>query len=167
MRRQKLRLKPYYQKWLADADIVIFGPTPDAATGGYAGFRAVGDWIREGERSGGTRRTLFRWLESGGAEAIPGQPLPPFYEIDKVFERAVLDVDYRALADIQRRFEAATRGRQVRVTSRNGTHLRVCVGDRSFTLQDGDLSAERILKGASGSRTRCRVTRRYCSDGST
>ena len=94
------------------------------------------------------RRTIhFHWIENGSAYEIPGQPLPPRSAIDSLYQRVLLQTDYRALAARQRAFADALRGGEVRLTSPSGTDLRFRVGDRPINFQDGDASRARAARG--------------------
>jgi hypothetical protein len=78
---------------------------------------------------------------------VAGQPLPPRHVIEKTYQRALLETDYEALAAHQRRFAAALRTGELRVTSPEGTDIRFRVGDRPVNLQDGDASKARAEGG--------------------
>jgi hypothetical protein len=125
---------------LRDADAAIMFPGAMPAHPPYAALQA---WLH---RKHG-RTVHFHWVEGGSAYPLAGQPLPPRHEIDRVYQRALLDTDYAALADVQRRFEAAMRDGEVRVTSPAGTDLRFRVGDRPVNQQNGDASAARAARG--------------------
>jgi len=89
----------------------------------------------------------FHWVENGSAYPIAGQPLPVRPAIDALYQRALLRTDYRALADVQRRFAAALASGDVRITSAAGTDLRFRAGGRPVNLQDGDASQARAAAG--------------------
>lgn len=125
---------------LRDVDAAIMFP---GATPAHPAYAALQDWLREGHG----RTVHFHWVEGGSAYPLPGQPLPQRHEIDALYQRALLETDYGALGDIQRRFEQALRGSDVRVTSKAGTDLRFRIGDRPVNLQDGDASAARTARG--------------------
>jgi len=128
-----------YKAMFRDVDAAIMMP---GATPADAAYAAMQDWLREGRG----RTVHFHWLENGSAYPIAGQPLPPEYEIDATYQRALLETDYKALADVERRFADAMRGHDVHVTSRSGTDLRFRIGDRAINLQDGDASAARAAR---------------------
>lgn len=121
---------------LADVDASVMLPGASTA---HPAYLAVQDLLREGRG----RTVHFHWLQGGGAIPIAGQPLPPQHVIEGRYQRAVLDVDYDALASHQRRFVRAMRGAEVRVTSPAGTDIRFRIGDRPVNYQDGDASAAR------------------------
>ena len=96
----------------------------------------------------GRGRTIhFHWLENGSAFPLPGQPLPARHEIERVYQRALLETDYEALADRQRAFVSAMRGATIHVTDPRGTDLRFRIGDRPVNVQDGDASKARTDDG--------------------
>ncbi len=132
-----------FKRMLHDVDAAVMMP---GAAPRHPPYAALQDLLRE---EGGPRRTVhFHW-EGGGAPsvtALPGQPLPPAHVIDALYQRAVLRSDYRAIAAAQRRFLAALRKGEVRVTTPLGTDLRFRVGDRPANIQDGDASAARARK---------------------
>jgi hypothetical protein len=125
---------------LRDVDAAIMFP---GATPAHPAYGALQDWLHEGHG----RTVHFHWVEGGSAYPLAGQPLPPRHEIDRVYQRALLETDHARLAATQRRFEQAMRGAEVRVTSPGGTDLRFRIGDRPVNLQDGDASAARAARG--------------------
>jgi aminopeptidase len=129
-----------YKEMFRDVDAAIMMP---GATPADAAYGAMQDWLRAGRG----RTVHFHWLENGSAYPLPGQPLPAEAAIDAVYQRAVLETDYDALAALQRRFAEAMHGREIRITSPAGTDLRFRIGDRPVNLQDGDASAARAARG--------------------
>jgi hypothetical protein len=135
----------HYKAMFRDVDAAIMMP---GANTSHPAYLAMQDWLKDdlAERRG--RRTIhFHWVEGGSAYVLPGQPLPPRFAIDAVYQRALLETDYAALADVQRRFAAALKGGEVRITSPAGTDLRFRTGDRPVTRQDGDASRARTAAG--------------------
>ena len=121
-----------------DGAIMLPGARPD-----HAVYAALQDLLHEG-----VGRTIhFHWTQNGSAFPVAGQPMPPAAVIDAVYQRALLDTDYAALAAVQRRFAAAMRGAEVRVTSPRGTDLRFRIGDRPVNFGDGDASKARTDRG--------------------
>ncbi len=120
-----------------DAAVILPGTTPTAPV-----YAAIQDLLRTGR----SRTIHFHWLENGSALPLPGQPLPPPHAIDSTYQWALLKSDCSAIGLIQRRFEAAMRKSEVRVTSSLGTDLRFEIGKRPVNLQDGDASVERTSK---------------------
>lgn len=133
-----------FRRMLHDVDAAVMMP---GASPRHPPYAALQDLLRE---EGGPRRTVhFHW-DGGGAPsvtALAGQPLPPSHVIDAIYQRAVLHSDYGAIAAAERRFLAALRKGETRVTTPLGTDLRFRVGDRPANIQDGDASAARARKG--------------------
>ena len=99
-------------------------------------YRALQDVLR-----GGRGRTVhFHWA---GATSFEMEELAVDDRVDRLYQTAVLDTDYAALADALATFEAALRSGVVRVTTPAGTDISFEVGDRPVTRQDGDASAAR------------------------
>ena len=121
-----------------DGAIMLPGARPD-----HAVYAALQDLLHEG-----IGRTIhFHWTQNGSAFPVPGQPLPGQEVIDATYQRAVLETDYAALAAAQRRFVAAMRGAEVRVTTPRGTDIRFRIGDRPVNFGDGDASKTRTDRG--------------------
>ena len=91
------------------------------------------------------RTVHFHWVENGSAFPLPGQPLPSRAAIDALYQRALLETDYAALARVLQRFEQALRTGEVHVTSPSGTDLRF--RDR---LAGGEPSGRRRVRRAHG-----------------
>ena len=128
-----------------DVDAAIMLPGANIS---HPAYLAMQDWLKDDlvERRG--RRTIhFHWVEAGSAYPIAGQPLPTRVAIDALYQRALVDTNYAALAASQRQFAAALRTGEVHVTSPAGTDLRFRVGDRPVNLQDGDASRSRSAAG--------------------
>jgi hypothetical protein len=121
-----------------DASVMLPGANP-----GQPAYAAIQDLLRDGRG----RTIHFHWLENGSALPLPGQPLPPRHVIEATYQRALLEVDYEALAAHQRRFVAALRTGEVHVTSAGGTDLRFRIGDRPVNVQDGNASRSRAESG--------------------
>jgi hypothetical protein len=121
-----------------DASIMLPGANP-----GQPAYAAIQDLLREGKG----RTVHFHWLDNNSAFPLAGQPLPPRHEIEAVYQRALLETDYRALAALQRELERAMRESEVRVETAAGTDLRFRIGSRPVNFQDGDASRARADKG--------------------
>jgi leucyl aminopeptidase (aminopeptidase T) len=137
--------RPHYKAMFRDVDAAIMMP---GATTSHPAYLAMQDWLKDDltERRG--RRTVhFHWVENGSAYELPGQPLPPRYAIDALYQRALLQTDYRALADRQKAVTEALRTGDVHLTSPSGTDLRFRAGDRPVNQQDGDASRARSQRG--------------------
>ncbi len=123
---------------LRDVDAAVMLPGATPAQPEYA---AMQDVLHEGRG----RTVHFHWLGGGApsAFALPDRSLPPAAVIDELYQRAVLHSDCKAIGEVQRRFAAALRTGEVRVTTPRGTDLRWRAGDRPVNFQDGDASAAR------------------------
>lgn len=79
----------------------------------------------------------FHWFHDPND---PDPDRPANRAIDKVYERAVLELDYAALARRMRALVARLAGKRVRITNAAGTDLSFTLTDR-FHINDGDASA--------------------------
>ena len=140
IRRGNARAREAYRAMFAGVDGAIMMP---GATPAHPAYAALQDLLREGHG----RTVHFHWVENGSAYPLAGQPLPGRAVIDAVYQRALLQSDYAALARVLERFEEALRTGEVRVTSPAGTDLRFRIGTRPVNLQDGDASAARASRG--------------------
>ena len=140
LRRGNTRARDAYRAMFAGVDGAIMMP---GATPAHPAYAALQDLLREGHG----RTVHFHWVENGSAYPLAGQPLPGRAVIDAVYQRALLQSDYAALARVLERFEEALRTGEVRVTSPAGTDLRFRIGTRPVNLQDGDASAARASRG--------------------
>jgi leucyl aminopeptidase (aminopeptidase T) len=137
--------REHYKAMFRDVDAAIMMPGASTA---HPAYLAMQDLLKDDLRERRGRRTIhFHWVEGGSAYPLPGQPLPLRPIIDAVYQRALLDTDYRALADGQRRFARALPDAEVHVTSPMGTDLRFRVGKRPVNFQDGDASRARAASG--------------------
>jgi len=123
---------------LRTVDLAVMLP---GASPSHPEYAAMQDVLREGHG----RTIHFHWTFGGAPSAypVPGHPLPSREVIDAIYQHAVLHSDCRAIGEVQRRFAAAMRNGEVRVTTPAGTDLRFRVGDRPVNFQDGDASAAR------------------------
>ncbi len=119
-----------------DVAVKLPGATPDPSVPTDV-YRVLQDVLR-----GGNGRTVhFHWA---GNTSFEMEELPMDAHTDQVYQTALLDTDYGALAEALAAFEAALRGGTVRVTTPAGTDISFEVGgDRPVTRQDGDASAAR------------------------
>jgi len=137
--------RAHYKTMFRDVDAAIMMP---GANTSHPAYLAMQDWLNDDLREHRGRRTIhFHWIENGSAYPIAGQPLPPRPAMDEVYQRALLQTDYAALAAVERKFASALGGGEVRITSPSGTDLRFRAGDRPANLQDGDASAARAAQG--------------------
>ena len=137
--------RSHYKAMFRDVDAAIMMP---GANTSHPAYLAMQDWLKDDLTEHRGRRTIhFHWIENGSAYPIAGQPPPPRAEMDAHYQRALLQTDYAALGDIERRFAAALKTGDVHITSPGGTDLRFRAGDRAANLQDGDASAARTAQG--------------------
>jgi leucyl aminopeptidase (aminopeptidase T) len=137
--------RAHYKAMFRDVDAAIMMP---GATTAHPAYLAMQDWLKDDLAEHRGRRTVhFHWIENGSAYSIAGQPLPSRSVMDAQYQRALLDTDYKALAEAERRFAAALRDGEVHITSPGGTDLRFRAGDRPANLQDGDASAAHTAQG--------------------
>jgi len=114
-----------------DLGVMLPGATPDDEI-----YAAIQDVLKRH-----TGRTIhFHWA---GAYSIDNRVLDRSRRIDAVYQNAILNTDYSALSRHQIAFEAAARGKIIRVTTPTGTDLQFEIADRPVTRQDGDASAAR------------------------
>ena len=111
-------------------------PSPDVD---YDVYRALQDVLRRDR----ARTVHFHWA---GATSFGMEELPVDEHVDMVYQRALLETDYEALAATLTAFEAALRAGVVRVTTPGGTDISFEVADRPVTRQDGDASAARMAE---------------------
>jgi leucyl aminopeptidase (aminopeptidase T) len=145
LRKGAREARAHYKTMFRDVDAAIMMP---GANTSHPAYLAMQDWLKDDltERRG--RRTIhFHWIENGSAYPIAGQPLPSRPEMDAAYQRALLQTDYKALGEAERKFAAALRSGEVHITSPSGTDLRFRTGDRPANLQDGDASAARTARG--------------------
>jgi hypothetical protein len=121
-----------------DASVMLPGTNP-----AQPAYLAIQDLLREGRG----RTIHFHWYEGMSAFSIPGVPLPARHVIEETYQRAVLGLDYEALATHQRRFAEAMRAGELRVTSKTGTDIRFRIGQRPINFQDGNAAASRTDEG--------------------
>ncbi len=137
--------RAHYKTMFRDVDAAIMMP---GATTSHPAYLAMQDWLKDDLKERRGRRTVhFHWVENGSAYELPGQPLPPRYAIDALYQRALLETDYAALTARQRALADALRQGEVHLTSPAGTDLRFRIGDRPVNLQDGDASRARAARG--------------------
>jgi leucyl aminopeptidase (aminopeptidase T) len=137
--------RAHYKAMFRDVSAAIMMP---GANTSHPAYLAMQDWLKDDLTEHRGRRTVhFHWIENGSAYPIAGQPLPPRPAMDANYQRALLETDYQALGDVERRFAAALKSGDVHITSPGGTDLRFRAGDRPANLQDGDASAARAAAG--------------------
>jgi leucyl aminopeptidase (aminopeptidase T) len=145
LRKGARESRSYYKSMFRDVDAAIMMP---GANTSHPAYLAMQDWLKDDLTAHQGRRTIhFHWIENGSAYPIAGQPLPSRPDMDGHYQRALLQTDYKALADIERRFAEALKSGDVHITSPGGTDLRFRSGNRPANLQDGDASAARTAQG--------------------
>ena len=140
VRNGNARAREAYRAMFAGVDGAIMMP---GATPAHPAYAALQDLLRQGRG----RTVHFHWVENGSAFPLPGQPLPGRAAIDALYQRALLQTDYAALARVLERFDQALRTGEVHITSPGGTNLRFRIGTRVVNRQDGDASAARTARG--------------------
>jgi leucyl aminopeptidase (aminopeptidase T) len=145
LRQGAREARAYYKTMFRDVDAAIMMP---GANTSHPAYLAMQDWLKDDLIEHRGRRTIhFHWIENGSAYPIAGQPLPSRPEMDATYQRALLQTDYKALGDLERRFASALTSGEVHITSPGGTDLRFRAGGRPANLQDGDASAARAAQG--------------------
>ena len=138
--------RAHYKAMFRDVDAAIMMP---GATTAHPAYLAMQDWLHDDLKEHRGRRTIhFHWIENGSAYPIAGQPLPSRPVMDATYQRALLQTDYAALAQVERAFADALKNGEIHITSAAGTDLRFRAGDRPANLQDGDASAARTAQGS-------------------
>jgi hypothetical protein len=85
----------------------------------------------------------FHWFPDAGHP--PGHPI--HRQLERVYERAILKLDYAAHAKRQQRVLEAIRGKRLRVTTSEGTDISFTLpADGWYCLNDGDMSAEKASR---------------------
>ena len=123
-------------EYLSTVDAAVMMPGPQPVDRVYAAMQRV-------LRSGKGHTVHFHWA---GAYDVNGVLLPTTPDVARVYQHALLETNYVALAEKQRAVEAAMRGAVVHVTTPLGTDLRFRIGDRTVTRQDGDASSGRAAQ---------------------
>jgi aminopeptidase len=131
------RSEPSSDEYLRTVDVAVMLPGLTASDPVYASMQRV-------LRGGRGRTVHFHWA---GAYDLDGVLMPTTPDVARVYQHALLETDYGALAARQRTLAAALRAGVVRVVTPAGTDLRFRVGDRPVTMQDGDASAARAARG--------------------
>src|SRR3954465_7609876 len=89
--------RAHYKTMFRDVDAAIMMP---GATTAHPAYLAMQDWLKDDLTAHRGRRTVhFHWVENGSAYTIAGQPLPIRPSIDALYQRALLETDYKTLAD--------------------------------------------------------------------
>ena len=90
--------RAHYKAMFRDVDAAIMMP---GATPAHPAYLAMQDWLKDDLTEHRGRRTIhFHWIENGSAYPIAGQPLPSRSSMDALYQRALLQTDYKALGEI-------------------------------------------------------------------
>ena len=123
-------------QYLQSVDVAVMMPGAAATDPIYQAMQRV--------LQGGKGRTVhFHWA---GAYDLSGTLQPTTPDVARLYQRVLLETDYRALSANQSALETAMRSNVVRVTTPLGTDIRFRIGDRPVTRQDGDVSAARASR---------------------
>jgi leucyl aminopeptidase (aminopeptidase T) len=123
------------------ADLFMWLPTSFAWPDAVSAWES--EWILSRWRGRGVH---FHWFPDAGSP--PAHPV--HRELERVYERAILELDYAAHAARQRHLVDAIRGRTIRVTTPDGTDITLeCPKDGWYCRNDGDASRAKALQAAS------------------
>lgn len=129
-----------YAHWelFQTADVFMWLLNDFHIRGTYTGWET--EWILARWRGRGLH---FHWFPDPGTK--PDDPINT--ELERIYQRAILDLDYAALAQRQRRLVEAIRGQRLRVTTPDGTDLSFWMPpDGWYHCNDGDASREKALQ---------------------
>jgi hypothetical protein len=121
-------------KHFKGVDLAIMMPGASTSHSPYVAMQKV-------LQTGSGRTIHFHWA---GAYSFEGTLLPATEEVDKVYQEALLNTDYRRISGLHQFFEEAARTSEIHVTTPRGTDIRFSIGDRPVTKQDGDASKGRM-----------------------
>jgi hypothetical protein len=120
------------------ADVFMWLPNDFRLRGTFTGWET--EWILGRWRGRGMH---CHWFPEPGT--APDAPVN--LELQQIYQRAILELDYAALRDRQRRLVEAIRGRRLRVTTPDGTDLSFQMPpDGWYHCNDGDASREKALR---------------------
>jgi leucyl aminopeptidase (aminopeptidase T) len=122
-------------KHFKGVDLAIMMPGANVSHAPYVAMQKV-------LQTGSGRTIHFHWA---GAYSFEGALLPATEEVDKVYQEALLNTDYRRISGLHQFFEEAARSSDIHVTTPQGTDIRFSIGDRPVTKQDGDASKGRMV----------------------
>ena len=122
----------------ATADVFIWLPHDIFRPGSVTALHT--EWILSRWRGRGLH---FHWFPDFGTD--PANPLHS--AIFRMYERAILELDYSAHAARQRKLVDAIRGKQLHLTTPDGTDLRFKLeAEGWYHLNDGDASHDKSLR---------------------
>jgi hypothetical protein len=120
-------------EYFGSVDLGIMLPGADTTHAPYAAMQHV-------LRSGHGRTIHFHWA---GAYQMNGAVKTRTIEVDELYQAALLETDYKKLAQRHLMFEAAARKGRISITTPSGTDIHFEIGERPVTKQDGDASKAR------------------------
>ncbi|HUK28048.1 MAG TPA: hypothetical protein VLV31_06465 [Candidatus Acidoferrales bacterium] len=133
-----LREQQAHFELLNTADVFIWLPHAQFREGSYS--EGESEWILGRWRGRGIH---FHWFADAGTP--PGDPI--HVELEKIYQRGILDLDYVALRTRQRRLVEAIRGKTVRVRTGEGTNVSFRLPKNGwYHCNDGDASREKVLR---------------------
>ena len=97
--------------------------------------------FQEKLRKGKGRTIHFHW---SGSYDLNGNELEMDKAQDMFYQKVLMDTDYTALSEKQRKIESALRGQTIKITSPAGTNISFSLEARPVTRQDGDASGSRM-----------------------
>ncbi len=83
------------------------------------------------------RTVHFHW---SGAFDFSGRPVAMETVVHALYQKAILEIDYAKLSELQQQFENALRTDWVVITTPLGTNIKFDIGSRPVTKQNGDAS---------------------------
>jgi hypothetical protein len=118
-----------------DLGVMMPGPAPSDKV-----YGAIQNILKKGK----ARTVHFHWE---GAFDLLANPIQINDSIDQFYQQSLLNTDYSALSQIQKKFEEEAQNKWIEVSSAAGTQLRFQITGRPVTKQDGDASLKRSNSG--------------------